>query len=182
MSLGRIFAVESLSFVFVLVFVLLFVLVVRSVEERRQERRGASVEAQTQGQAGHAERKLGRRGVPFDAAGGRGRRRALFPKKVFRGLFSSAQRLRESRADERATRARLARVPCGAGVVREQRRRRRVLRGDAREHGGVSQGQGEGTRRLGVVLRVRRLRLRLRRRLVVVVFVFVFWFRKRVGA
>ena len=77
---------RALSFVFVFVFVLLFVLVV-PVEERRQERRGAPVEARAQGQTGHAERKLGRRGVG-DAAGVRGRRRAFFGFR--RRLFCSA--------------------------------------------------------------------------------------------
>lgn len=62
-----------------------------------------------------------------------------------RSLRSTAA-LGESSARERAAGARLAGVPPGAGVVREQRRRRRVLRGGAREHRGVTHGRGDQPR------------------------------------
>ena len=118
------------------------VLVAARVEKRRQERRGASVETRTQGQAHHAEREL-----TLSDTRVRSRVRSFSRSGSFWKLLRrSTAALGESSARERAAGARLAGVPPGAGVVREQRRGRRVLRGGAREHRGVTHGRGDQPR------------------------------------
>ena len=116
------------------------VLVAARVEKRREERRGASVETRTQGQAHHAERELTLRNTRV-----RSRVRSFSRSGSFWKLLRrSTAALGESSARERP--AGLAGFPSGAGVVREQRRGRRVLRGGAREHRGVTHGRGDQPR------------------------------------